>query len=143
MAEQIVVVCRGPKAKPHKPFKFPFDRDGSSWTSLTHEVFGDPDGGARAIDSALHAGVHPKRFEGHHVRVDADGQRQSRVRGGVRMTRRGWELICARHTRVGEGIFTFRAVTLSLVLDQLAANGIAEIDAHELLDLVRRVAHRK
>lgn len=59
------------------------------------------------------------------------------------MTRRGWELICARHTRVGEGIFTFRAVTLSLVLDQLAANGIAEIDAHELLDLVRRVAHRK
>jgi hypothetical protein len=142
--DRVIVTCTGPKARPHKAFPFPFERASDGvWTSFTHEVLGDPDGGQADIRADLEGGAHPARFQGHHLVTGVDRREHSRVRGGVRGTRSGYELTCPRHTRPTEGVYAFRDAVLQQALEGLARNGIAEINVNDLLDVARRVQAKR
>jgi hypothetical protein len=140
MLNRVVLVCQGETAAPHRA-EFVFDRDDNDrWTSLFHECVDesiqDPRG---RVMSLIESGVPWETVDGHHVITDVNGNEHYRVRGGVRETKRGYEVECwKRHSDARRGLYALPFSILFPALDGLAHQGIAEFDVADLLRRVRR-----
>jgi hypothetical protein len=140
MLNRVILVCQGETTAPHRA-EFMFDRDDNGrWTSFWHECVDesmqDPRGRVMAL---VESGVPWETMHGHHVVTDVDGNEHYRVRGGVRQTKRGYELECwRRHSSARHGLYSLPFSALIPALEGLAHQGIDEFDVAALVRHVRR-----
>ena len=148
-------------AKHKRRFEFPFEQDRGLWLPMHLTNLGDVGSSEEAIlagevddlggsweEATSHrwvkmapeaVPVHKAVVPGRVARIR--GQNDvfvSRARGGVRKTRRGFELDCKAHAFDRDGLYSATRVQFARVLDVLAEQGVVEIEIGEFKRCVER-----
>lgn len=116
----------------HRRFIDYFDGGDDVWSSLLWTNAGSigPDD---AVNDAIARGLPWETIRRRHL-VERFGREVSRHRGCVERTAAGWRLACPRCEHPP---FHFREPVFSRVFNDLAAQGLAEVDLHLLVSLYR------
>lgn len=144
MLDRVILVCHGETAAPHRG-EFVFDRDQNGrWQSLHRENFQDHEWNPTTrVQELIESGVPVERLEGHHFVTAVDGHRHYRVRGGVRRTKRGYELECwKQHSTPQRGVYALPLSILQPALDSLAQQNESEFDVARLVRESQRRVRR-